>query len=240
MAGDVPVGWQLTVETKVLVTTNAQIQTDAYKGIKARRPAWMTSVAQRRLGASKVIVGLAFLFLLTCYPRWPEAGLVELALNLTGLVLIALAVLGRIWSSLYISGYKNKSLVTLGPYSVVRNPLYFFSFLGAVGIAAASGMFTFVLAGGMLFACYYYWVIRAEEWKLRQFHGADYEAYYRRVPRFIPRFSLLNEPEYYQFNSRLFRRAVFNGTLFLWAYFLLKVAGYLHASGWFPVLLRLY
>jgi len=44
-----------------------------------------------------------------------------------GTLLAGVAVTGRAWSLMYISGKKNASLVTVGPYSLCRNPLYFFS-----------------------------------------------------------------------------------------------------------------
>ncbi|GIS42766.1 MAG: hypothetical protein Ct9H90mP15_08060 [Candidatus Neomarinimicrobiota bacterium] len=31
--------------------------------------------------------------------------------------------------SLYVEGFKTKKLITEGPYSMVRNPLYFFTVL---------------------------------------------------------------------------------------------------------------
>jgi protein-S-isoprenylcysteine O-methyltransferase Ste14 len=47
--------------------------------------------------------------------------------------------LGRTWCSLDISGRKKRELVTVGPYALVRNPLYIFTLLEAFGIGAQSG-----------------------------------------------------------------------------------------------------
>ena len=55
-----------------------------------------------------------------------------------GIILVGIASLGRLWCSLYIAGYKTDNLVTEGPYSMCGNPLYFFSFIGALGIGFAS------------------------------------------------------------------------------------------------------
>ena len=40
---------------------------------------------------------------------------------------------------LYVGGRKNAELVTTGPYSMMRNPLYFFSLLGVAGVGAQTG-----------------------------------------------------------------------------------------------------
>ena len=48
-------------------------------------------------------------------------------IEMAGLVLILVCILGRTWCTLYIGGLKKRELVTAGPYSVVRNPLYVFT-----------------------------------------------------------------------------------------------------------------
>ncbi|MGB4295037.1 MAG: hypothetical protein WBJ16_05340 [Smithellaceae bacterium] len=51
-------------------------------------------------------------------------------LFLMGAVLVGVASMGRLWCSLYIAGYKAEILVTEGPYSITRNPLYFLVYWG--------------------------------------------------------------------------------------------------------------
>jgi|LNFM01.1.fsa_nt_gb protein-S-isoprenylcysteine O-methyltransferase Ste14 len=104
-----------------------------------------------------------------------------------GFFLICIAVMGRLWCSLYISGRKDRQLCVLGPYSISRNPLYFFSFVGVVGICAAAQNITLAVFTGSLFLIYYHFIIGKEEARLREMFGIDFERYVSSVPRFLPR-----------------------------------------------------
>lgn len=104
-----------------------------------------------------------------------------------GVALTALGALGRMWCMVYISGRKTAELVVTGPYSLSRNPLYFFSLVGATGIALCARDMLLLLGIVGFFLLYYPWVIRAEARKLAEHHGAAYAAYRRVVPAFWPR-----------------------------------------------------
>ncbi len=65
--------------------------------------------------------------------------------ELAGFVAMIVSIVGRAWCSLYIGGRKKSEIVDRGPYSVTRNPLYLFSFIGAFGIGAQSGSVTIAL-----------------------------------------------------------------------------------------------
>ena len=85
--------------------------------------------------------------------------------------LVGIASLGRLWCSLYISGYKKSQLVTVGPYSMCRNPLYFFSFIGAVGVGCGTETLIIPLILLIAFGLYYPSVIKSEEKDLQKIHG---------------------------------------------------------------------
>ena len=91
----------------------------------------------------------------------PVVGARELAtgwsclLGIAGFACVALACLGRIWTSLFIAGHKDEMLITSGPYARCRHPLYSFSILGALGLGLASkslllGTVVVVLVAGLL------------------------------------------------------------------------------------------
>ncbi len=116
----------------------------------------------------------------------PEGSVWDRLLASAGLVLLIAAMGGRIWASAYIAGRKDQTLVTDGPYRMVRNPLYSFSLIGFIG--AGFAFESLVLAGlfGLVFLVSHLPAIRREEQKLRGRFGKEYEDYERRVPSLIP------------------------------------------------------
>lgn len=137
-------------------------------------------------------------------------------LFLAGCLLVGIASLGRLWCSLYIAGHKTRHLVTEGPYSICRNPLYFFSFVGGVGVGLASETLTIPFVITAAFALYYPYVIRFEEARMHALFGELYEAYCRKTPCFWPRWSLLTEPEVYPVYPRTFRKHLISALGFIY------------------------
>lgn len=107
-----------------------------------------------------------------------------------GVMLIVSCVVGRTWVSAYILGSKGHTLVSQGPYSVCRNPLYFFSILGGAGIGGLSGSLIALLIVGLVTAALFSLLIRVEEQTLTRLHGENFSEYAARVPRLLPSPSL--------------------------------------------------
>lgn len=163
---------------------------------------WMAAFRIALTRFALVVLGT---LLLVTRSRWAEdSPVVSAVLMTTGLLLTGVAAAGRLWCSLYIAGRKNRVLVTDGPYSVSRNPLYFFSLLGACGAAMATGMVSAPLILAVLFIAGYRPVILAEEVKLAHLFGAGYLAYRNQVPRFLPRWRLFRHGEPPQVTPRVF------------------------------------
>src|SRR5262245_14008421 len=100
----------------------------------------LQAVQRKRKLALTLGAALWLLAMLVTQSRWRTgAPYLYLLIAGVGLVLILLGILGRTWCTLYIGGLKKRELVTAGPYSLVRNPLYVFSALGAAGIGAQTG-----------------------------------------------------------------------------------------------------
>ena len=81
-----------------------------------------------------------------------------------------------------------KRLVTEGPYRIVRNPMYWSVLLVMLGEALAFRSPALAEIGFVFFACTVLFVLAYEEPLLRNKFGAEYDAYCRKVPRWIPRF----------------------------------------------------
>ena len=93
--------------------------------------------------------------------------------------------LGRNWS-LVARTRSDHDLVTWGPFAYVRHPIYSALFLWLIAMAVAFGHYWGLVLGVPL-----YWIgtilrIREEERLLRAQFGAEYEAYAKRVKRFLP------------------------------------------------------
>ncbi len=122
--------------------------------------------------------------------RWPGTHpLLRDLVLMSGMLLIVSGAALRLWAGLYIGGHKERRLVTGGPYSCVRNPLYLGNLLAAGGIALISGSpYVLVLTLGATSAVYLA-TIRQEEDKLQPIFGADYRRYLQAAPALLPRLS---------------------------------------------------
>jgi protein-S-isoprenylcysteine O-methyltransferase Ste14 len=139
------------------------------------------------------------------------------SLFLFGVILVGIAGMGRMWCSLYIAGYKNRKLVTVGPYSIMRNPLYFFSMIGLLGVGFLTETITFPLVLITLFAIYYPAIIEREERDLESIFGEEYRKYREKVPTFFPSPSLYKDPSEYVVKPSIFRNHLLSAIWFVWS-----------------------
>lgn len=200
----------------------------------------LLSFAKRyRIPFSRVLLGIVILAIVLSDPVWSPGPLASVAVDLVAFVLVLTAAFGRLWALSYISGHKTRDLITQGPYSMVRNPLYFFSLAGVLGIGMLTKSIIILGLIVLAFAVYYPLVIRAEEKHLERVHGERFRRYRSRVPAFVPRFKAYEEPVEYPVNARQFRRAFFSVMWFPLVYMMFLFIGRLHAAGMVPALLSI-
>jgi protein-S-isoprenylcysteine O-methyltransferase Ste14 len=156
-------------------------------------------------------------------------------LEICGYILMILATLGRLWCGVYISGRKNKELCQLGPYSISRNPLYFFSFIGAVGVALGTQNIILVLIIVPMFWIYYRVVIASEEATLKQLFGADFEKYKQTTSQFIPRWRDYKAATEITVKTSSLMRAIMDAMAFMWILVVLELIHMLKEISWMPV-----
>jgi len=156
-----------------------------------------------------------------------------------GLFFLMVCSFGRLWALLYISGNKRRELITDGPYSITRNPLYVFSLIGSVGIGLVSENVLVLVLVMLFYLVYYPFTILAEEEKLTAKFGQPYSEYKNRTPRFFPKFSLYQSPDVYEVKANVFVQNFMKGMWFLGIFILLHFIEMLQESGVLPVLWKL-
>ena len=193
-----------------------------------------------RIRTSRLIVWPLAVGIILAGSQWEQQFVLRGLLLLIGCVFVSTAAIGRLWCSQYICAYKTKHLVTSGPYSLSRNPLYVFSSIGAVGLGFATETLTIPYVLALMFAVFYPKVIRDEETKLAELHGEPFKAYMASVPRFWPRNFKIVEPEEYIVSPVKFRHALLDATWFVWILGIIQMAEALRNGGILPTLFKLY
>ncbi len=171
---------------------------------------------------------------------YEEGSLAALSLKVSGFLMLNISAFGRVWSAAFISGKKSNTLVTYGPYSVVRNPLYFFSFVGFVGAGLAFGSVSIAAAFGVIFFLAHWPTILKEEALLGELFPDSFENYMSSVPRFIPRPWLMNAPESVSFSPRVFSKALLDSSLLMSVFIVAMVIEWAHLHSLLPVYVTLY
>ena len=163
-------------------------------------------------------------------PQVAESSWLTQSLGLLAWVTFVAGVAMRFWATLYIGGRKETVLVTDGPYSLCRNPLYVGSFLLAV--AAALFLESLVCVAAVLIVALIYTLttVPVEEKFLRARHGQDYEDYARQVPRYWPSFRGFTTPKHISVDIHRLRLECARASRWVWLPLLGEVLPYLR--GW--------
>ena len=187
-----------------------------------------------------VLVILVLFFLLICVsgPVYVNEQ-VSITIKGFGAALIVFCIAGRVWTIRYIGGRKINFLMTDGPYSICRNPLYVFSIIGAVGIGLLSGSAIPGLLLGAAAASVFTVVVKLEEAVLLTTHGDGFRDYVAVTPRFLPSLSRWSVKEKILVSSGHVARTLLDSALMLTAIPAFMLIAYAQKTGLLPVLLRL-
>ena len=201
-------------------------------------PVAMARYQRRRrgvIGVAILVLACVFLFARSSQPEHVQA-----FLETAGILLIVTGIVGRLWSILYIGGQKSATVIDKGPYSVTRNPLYFFSSIAAAGVGALTGSVVATILFGMLCALAFLVVIWREEDYLRANLGAAYVDYLQRVPRFFPDPRLYADLPQGTFSPQVLRQTLLDGLVFFLAVPLIHLVDWLQQKAFVPVLFTLW
>ena len=123
---------------------------------------------------------------------WMDLGAATLTLTIAAVVCAVIAAVWRVWGTAYLHGavvYGSEmhagAMVADGPYRYVRNPLYvglMFHVLALAVLMSPSGAVFTIVAMQLLFVV----LVAGEERLLLAQHGAQYAAYMKAVPRWVP------------------------------------------------------
>jgi protein-S-isoprenylcysteine O-methyltransferase Ste14 len=83
-----------------------------------------------------------------------------------------------------------RKLVVRGPYRFVRNPMYIGAGMTLAGAALYYESVSLLIYAAVFFAVVHLFVVAYEERVLRRSFGSEYEAYCRRVRRWLPKRSM--------------------------------------------------
>jgi len=135
---------------------------------------------------SVVIILTGFLFL---WPGlYPQNVLIDTALDFLGMLFILKGVVLRMAARGHKKAHseKSQSLVTTGPYAVVRNPMYLGSFFIGVGFILLVWPWWAVPVFAAAFYYRFNQQIKKEELFLQQAFSNTYREYCSRTPRLFP------------------------------------------------------
>jgi len=191
-----------------------------------------------RLRATVALLALV-LALVAVSERPLFAGLAGEALALAGFACIACAALGRVWTSLFIAGFKDAHLVRTGPYAALRHPLYALSLLAMLGAGLAARSLSITLGLLATFGVLYAATARGEDAWLGAGHGAEFERYRREVRAFLPRRVDGAVPESLEIRPRVLWKAFLDAGSLLGLFALLRLADALQRTGVTPTWLTL-
>lgn len=164
-----------------------------------------------------IVALLGACLLMTSGSILPEDNLWHEAIERGGVFLILTGIVGRTWCSMYIGGRKLRTLVTEGPYSLTRNPLYLFSAIASFGLGAQLGSIVFAVLCTAATIAIFLIVIRHEERALAQRFPAEYSLYRAQVPRLVPSFHGWRDAEEIPVQPALVYRTFWDAMFFLLA-----------------------
>jgi protein-S-isoprenylcysteine O-methyltransferase Ste14 len=172
--------------------------TDAAQAAPVRPSLKNSRAYQYRIPLTAAVLLGTWLWVLLTPPWIEETATVVWFTDAAAWAALAAGALVRIWATLWIGGRKKQTIVDDGPYRVCRNPLYLGTFAMVLGVALFLKSAVFGAGVAFVWFLYAWYVVPAEERYMRGRFAAAYDDYCRRVPRWLPKLSLLRRDEIFR------------------------------------------
>ncbi|MDR2008050.1 MAG: isoprenylcysteine carboxylmethyltransferase family protein [Alphaproteobacteria bacterium] len=200
--------------------------------------------AKYRLIISRIAGVFLALFVIFSQPIIQQGERYDFLYNsmlVVGLCLVLICILGRTFASLFMSDKRGQAIVSEGIYSITRNPLYFFSFLGILGIGLIYSSLIILALLIVFFSFYYYNVISNEEAFLSKKFGQEYTDYLNSgVPRFFPKMKLWESQDYVEASYKVVLKTIVDASSFFFIAIIVIVMLNLQEMGVIPTFLRIW
>ncbi len=122
---------------------------------------------------------------------------------------------------------------------MVRNPLYFFSFVGALGLVLMTHSIVIAALLLIFYVGIYPFVVAKEESNLHELFGESYQDYCDNTPRFVPSIKLYSTDTKVPADANRMEKSLFDSGCFVLAFIALSGIRMAHDSGLIPVLFKL-
>jgi protein-S-isoprenylcysteine O-methyltransferase Ste14 len=189
-----------------------------------RSRAWIAILLLAPFGAASLV----------SWPLVREHSLLASLFTAVAWLVFLTGVAFRWWATLHIAGRKNECLVSSGPYSICRNPLYLGTSLITLAIAFYLQSVTFAAGVAVTFLFYLAVTVRDEERRLRKRFGDVYDRYCQDVPRFLPRLRRPDSPLLLEVSGLGLTKELHRAARYVWLPLLAQSIAHLRMETWWP------
>jgi protein-S-isoprenylcysteine O-methyltransferase Ste14 len=195
---------------------------------------------KNRIRDSKIIFLVVIFFALFGKSPVSENEILHELAEGIGILFVSACALGRLYTTAFIGGQKNVTLVTHGPYSLCRNPLYFLSLIGAIGVGLASAhIISVILSLGGFLMLYRQLIAREEEFLEEKFRDT-FNKYKKTTPRLWPSFKNYKAPAELTFQSKLLTNALKDSIWWFMPIVIFEIGDLLRESGLYQTFIPLF
>lgn len=189
---------------------------------------------QWRAVISAISLGLALGITIFSPPVVLEGSWLDLGFDFLAWSLFLIAIGIRLWSTMYIGGKKSHGVISQGPYSICRNPLYWGTFFICLSQSLFLHSFTFLLGIVAPVAIYMFRVVPAEEHHLLSKFPLEYGAYRDKVSAWWPSFAHFVSGSQVAVDMRGMGTELRRITSWVWLPFLMEAINLFREMTWWP------